>query len=315
MKLVHSFAVLRITGWQAIQVCMRLRGFQDFLALKLGQIWGNWMVRRQEMSLFWKHMQGGKYSLNARCWRRFVARMLALCLNFSDWNQGGASGPVVLCPSPSLERPTCVSLRATQSQCPVLVCLWRGWTLDVCKLTAQSLAVCTLLAISWLYLAFSSVFGFPDETRFCGRHQGWLCLGDQRPYGLPGWAVVGAETQAWGQQGYDGSWGSVPVVLGTSSCGDGTWENGGILVHPGKNTFMSSQAAGNLLDLEETSLLCGQECSWFGGVILFGKRIWEMQVTVGETLNHATIYIQFEIIIEYHINETRKQSNQRGNMC
>ena len=40
-----------------------------------------------------------------------------------------------------------------------------------------------------------------------------------------------------------------------------------------------------------------------------------MQVTVGEMLNHATIYIQFEIIIEYHINETRKQSNQRGNMC
>lgn len=40
-----------------------------------------------------------------------------------------------------------------------------------------------------------------------------------------------------------------------------------------------------------------------------------MQMTVGETLNHATIYIQFEIIIEYHINEIRKQSNQRGNMC
>lgn len=32
----------------------------------------------EEMSLFWKHMQGGKRSLNARCWHCFAARMLAL---------------------------------------------------------------------------------------------------------------------------------------------------------------------------------------------------------------------------------------------
>ena len=188
-------------------------------------------------------------------------------------------------------------------------------SVDVCKLTAQSLAACTLLAISWLYLAFSSVFGFPDETRSCGRHRACLCLGDPRPHGLPGWAVVGAETQAWGQQGYDGRWGSVPVIFRNKP--QWWWDlgNGGILVCPGKNTFMSSQAVEKIIDLEETSLLCGQECSWFWGVIFFGKRIWEMQMTVGETLNHATIYIQFEIIIEYHINEIRKQSNQRGNMC
>lgn len=179
----------------------------------------------EEMSLFWKHMQGGKRSLGARCWHCFTARMLALVFKLpltGIWGRGELLGQLSYVIWPSLERPTWVSLRATQSHYPGLVCLWRG--LKVCKLIAQSLAACMLLAISWLYLAFSSVFGFPDETHFCGRHWACSCLGDQRPRGLPGWAVVEAETQGWGQQGYDGRWGSVPVILGTSNSGEVTWE-------------------------------------------------------------------------------------------
>lgn len=49
----------------------------------------------------------------------------------------------------------------------------------------------------------------------------------------------------------------------------------------------------------------------FSGGILFGKRIWDMQMTVGGTLDHATIKIQFEIIIELSCYTTKSFTVRR----